>query len=398
MEEAGIEYWKVDWGKRCNDNEYRKMLTRTAEKYAPRLIVEHCHVSAPYNTPLEPEEAKAAKAEGLSWIFHDIGEQGSLAPNYMEGYKNVMPISHVFRLYDVTFELGIPTMVERAAKALAAFGPGNPARCLLNCESNPYIGAGLGICFEILPLPSKDITYHEQVIKGGRETSENILSMLPNDWIDTLRGGPLFFDMKLLELARALNWHRIAPPFPVGEYITHLSETILSDSWDLRQQKTWYSNDLSGILVQKAPATVCRNMDPVEVKATDNNNSEINVPYVLACKYLNGAVAIATMGRISPETGYINPEADITADIKEMNAPVGLFGIFGSVTLKAANIQKGAEVWAQDLAEQTPVNITSKVNIENGILSIPGSVAKEICKPFNESDISEPGMVVVMRT
>jgi hypothetical protein len=394
MAEAGIEYWKIDWGEKANDESFREKLTVLAEKYAPGLLIEHAYISAPLNTPLPPEEARKAKEKGLSWIYQDIGEQGRLSPEYKAEYKQYIPISHVFRLYDITMELGISSMIERAAQALALFGPEQPTKCLLNCEIFPYLGAGLGLCIGIMRHPRKDITYHEQVIKGGRETSDNVLADLPEGNDDAARGAPLYLDMKMMEIARTLNWHRIAPPFPVGGHETHLSDLILSDSWELRQRKTWYSSDLNAIMVQKAPAVVCRNIDMVKVTPAGQSTEGPEVPFVIVSRHPNGAVSVATLGRLSLETGYINPDALIEADLKEVKGPVGLFGHFSEVTLKAGNINKKTRVWAQDLLEKESVDITSRVKLEDGSLTIKGELAREICKPVNEDDWSEPGFVV----
>jgi hypothetical protein len=393
MAEAGVEYLKFDFGKKLGDPDFRKMITRTAQNYAPELWIEHAHVSAPFNTPLSPEEARAAKAEGLSWIFHDEGVQGRISPSDLAEFRRLIPISPVFRLYDVTLEMGIPTMLERAAHALVSFGPDQPTQCLLNCEIIPYMGAGLGLCIGNMQLPGKDINYHEQIIRGGHEICESILAKVPVGE-DTAKGAPLNGDLKILEVVRTVNWHRIAPPYTVGGHQTHLSEEVLSDSWDLRLKKPYYADGLKDIMVQKAPATVCRNMDPVRVEAIGNASEGPQAPYVVASRHPNGAVSIATLGRLSPETGYKNPDATIEADLKKITAPVGLFGHFLSVTLKAENISKKTQVWAQDLAEKEPVNITSRVKLQPGSLTISGSLAREICRPFNESDQSEPGIVI----
>lgn len=397
MAEAGVEYWKVDWGKKNNDIDFREKLTRLAEKYVPGFIMEHAHVSAPYNTPFKPEDARKAKEDGLTWIYHDIGEQGRLSEPYIEDYRKLIPVSNVLRLYDITFELGVPTMLERAAHALSLFGPDEPTQCLLNCEDDPYMGAGLGLNIGVMRHPRKDLVFNDKIIKGGREISENILAESAQDIVDTMRGEPLNLDLKMLEIIRGLNWHRIAPPFPVGGHETWVSDTILSDSWDLRSVKTWYTESLKDVLVQKAPAVICRNIKPVVVEAYDKSGDDPKVPYVVASRHPNGAVAIATLGRLSPETGFVIPDAKIQADLSNITAPVGLFGHFKEVMLKASNISTSTKVWAQDLAADKPVDITSKVEINNGSLIITESVAKEICKPFNESDKSEPGLVIELK-
>ena len=398
MAGAGIEYWKVDWGQRSGSPTFRKMLTDLAVKYAPGLQVEHADVSAPFNTPLTREDARAARKAKASWIFQEeADEQGRLSPQRLKEFCRLVPVSHVLRLYDITGQLGIPTMLDRTAQVLSAFGPDRPTQCLLNCEIIPYIGAGLGCSIGIMTQPRKDTDFHPQIILGGRENCANMLAELPEGQSDATRLGPVFLERRMLETVRTLNWHRIAPPFPVGGHETQLSETMLSDAWDLRTPPCWYSDGLKDVLVQRAPATVCRNIAPVMVTACTSATEEPKVPYVLASRHPNGAVAIATLGRVAPERGYVNPGAVIRARVEKLTAPLGLFGAFESVTLEAENITADMKVWAQDLAEKTPVDVTSKVDLRPGSITIPGSVARTLCPPFNDFDTSEPGIVVVLR-
>ncbi len=398
MAEAGVEYWKVDWGKRSGSPRFRKMLTDLAVKYCPGLQVEHASVCAPFNTPLTREGARAARKAKASWIFQDeANEQGRVSPQRLEEFTRLVPVSHVLRLYDITGQLGIPTMLDRTAQVLAAFGPDNPTQCLINCEIIPYIGTGLGCSIGIMTQPGKNMDFHPQIILGGRENCENMLGALPGEQSDATRMAPLYLERRMLETVRALNWHRIAPPFPVGGHETHLSKTILSDTWDLRTPPCWYSEGLKDVLAQRAPATVCRNIAPVTVTAGTSATEEPKVPFVIASRHPNGAVAIATLGRVAPERGYVNPGAVIRARVDKLNAPLGLFGLFESVTVEAENITADMQVWAQDLAEKTPVDITAKVDLKPGSITIPGSVVKSLCPPFNDFDVSEPGIVVVLR-
>ena len=46
---AGVSYWKVDWGVHGHEPEFRKMLSDLAEKYYPKLYVEHAVPSSPLN-------------------------------------------------------------------------------------------------------------------------------------------------------------------------------------------------------------------------------------------------------------------------------------------------------------------------------------------------------------
>jgi hypothetical protein len=398
MAEADIEYWKVDWGTHDGNVAFRGKLTRLAEKYAPNLRVEHATVCAPFNTPLTPAQVRAARLRNASWVLLDQGdEQGRVCPKRLAQFKQRVPVSHVLRLYDITGQLGIPTMLDRVDQVLASFGPDHPTQCLLNCEIIPYIGAGLGCAIGIMSQPPKDATFHPQIISGGRETCDNLLGEVPPGQSDAMRLAPLYLDSRMLETVRTLRWHRIAPPFPVGGHATYTSSEILSDSWDLRSPPTWYSGGLKDVMTQRAPAVICRNIEPVTVEVSPTNHAAPNLPYVVASRHPNGAIAIATLGRVSPNWGYVNPGAVIRARVGTLTAPLGLFGLFHSVTLEAENITTNMTVWAQDLAGNKSVDITSKVRLQPGSLTVPGSVARELCPRFNDFDLSEPGIVLVLR-
>ena len=91
-------------------------------------------------------------------------------------------------------------------------------------------------------------------------------------------------------------------------------------------------------------------------------------------------------------TGFVQLEA---ADWK---APVGLFGYFGEVTLVYPSpLEPGLRVLAQDLAGDTPVDVTDRVKISGNRLSVPGGVIREVgLMASTEGDLSAPGLVLKM--
>lgn len=48
--EAGVKYWKVDWGRHDGEPEYREMMTACVRKYAPNLLIEHAVLTGPLST------------------------------------------------------------------------------------------------------------------------------------------------------------------------------------------------------------------------------------------------------------------------------------------------------------------------------------------------------------
>ena len=87
---------------------------------------------------------------------------------------------------------------------------------------------------------------------------------------------------------------------------------------------------------------------------------------------------------------------NVTIEGKEWSAPLGLFGRFEEVNVVyPAAPNRNVKVLAQDLAGDTPVDVTSEVTISGNRLSIPGKLIQRIgLMSATEGDLSEPGMIV----
>jgi hypothetical protein len=95
---------------------------------------------------------------------------------------------------------------------------------------------------------------------------------------------------------------------------------------------------------------------------------------------------------------YINPRAEVVLDAGNLSRPVGIFGIYASLTLVGDDSLASRQIWAQDLNGEHPVDITGKVVIEGKRLLIPGNVIDQIgLQDATAADLSEPGMVLVIR-
>ena len=122
-------------------------------------------------------------------------------------------------------------------------------------------------------------------------------------------------------------------------------------------------------------------------------------PYILSSTYPSGAIAISAIGRAIGRQ-YICKEVAVTANAKDWHAPIGLFGYFKEVCLLyPKNINKrgkhSPKVLAQDLAGDTPVDITSEVSIESNKLTIPGKVIRRVgLMASSANDLSAPGLVI----
>ena len=97
--EAGVEYWKVDWGTHADDNAFRKALSRLAKDLYPELIIEHAACMLPLNALGHPDAA-------LRGRFAGEGEVCALA-------KDAIGFSQVLRSYDVLSALSVPTTLDR---------------------------------------------------------------------------------------------------------------------------------------------------------------------------------------------------------------------------------------------------------------------------------------------
>ena len=118
-------------------------------------------------------------------------------------------------------------------------------------------------------------------------------------------------------------------------------------------------------------------------------------PYVIASRNTNGAISIGTLGRISTERGYYYPEADVTLKIGMITGKIGIFGFYNSLTLVLDKPIGAARIWAQDLAGENAVEITSKVKISGNRLVFSGDLIREIgLSAATQGDFSDPAMVV----
>jgi len=106
-QEAGFKYWKVDWGKKSSNQEWRQMLTRLGRTYAPDLIIEHA-------------------MQGKSVSFSDV-----------------------YRTYDVENIISLPVTIQRVADLLK-YKPQGDAKAIINCEDEPYIAVGMGCAIGVM--------------------------------------------------------------------------------------------------------------------------------------------------------------------------------------------------------------------------------------------------------
>lgn len=195
--ESGFGYWKVDWGRKDRDDEWRKKLTRLARIHAPNLYLEN-----------------AMKNE------------------YIE-------FSDVFRTYDVENIIATPVTIQRVANLLR-YTAKDDAKGIINCEDEPYIAAGLGCAIGIMRHP-----YKGNLPDGRQDPAFPPVGRNYKNRLD--------------EVVRGVRWHRIAEPFGVANDVC-IDTVRLNDHWEVQADETWVKRSVGDVVRESAPARVSRNM------------------------------------------------------------------------------------------------------------------------------------------
>lgn len=335
--ESGFAYWKVDWGKHCEDADFRRRLTALGHEIAPGLTIEH---------------AITTKA---------------------------IPHADVFRTYDVPAILSIPMTMRKLANLFPQEKPDSGCRELLNCEDEAYLAAAGGFTMGIMRHP------YTGALPDGR----------PDPSFPALHRN---LKTKMQEITRAVRWHRLAPAFGCAEEPFFADTAELCDTWhfedpDAEMENWWFQNPLLGgvrdnTVTAAAPARLSRGC-PLPSVTPDKDGC---VPYVVAAKNPNGACSIATLGRTWGRT-YRIPTCDIALQIGNART-VGAFGDYANLTLETdgTGIQT---VLMQDLAADTAYDITDEVRFSGNRLTIPGALIRRIGTESQPvGDTSEPGVVI----
>jgi len=343
---AGIGYWKVDIGDRTFN------LVRLRDETHIPLTLEHVHGEWPVNG----NWGKNGRFGAQTW--------GS---NRME----ILRHTDVYRTYDVTSILSLPTTLDRVAEMLKGAEGHSEVHGLLNVEDEVYVAAAMGCTMGIMRHP--------------------LTGMRPGEDADLFFNGPRRTKKRMDEVVRALRWQRIAPPFSPGLGSVKVSDEILTDSWMFDRGQTWQNEIVGATVRQGAPACLSRNMSLPEVKVMGEK------PFVFATRFPNGAVAIAAQERTQVGNAWYMPACDVTLSVADALGPYGVFGYFDSLTLASDKPLHGKKVLAQDLAGDEAIDISSLVQVRGKGLYIPGNVIRRIgLHNATPGDISAPGLVLAL--
>ena len=352
--DAGIGYWKVDYGRRSNAA-YRQLISELAVESAPALVIEHVRAGGPLNDEFCPWDPVPASRSG------EYRRWGG--GRVLQETLQLAEFSNVLRTGGVTNHLSLPATLDRVANLLAAAGSRPNQPCLLNCEDEVYLGAALGCALGVIRHPG---------------------------WTDPNARGynPRELHRRMDEVKRAVRWQRMAPPFPMGSGTVALDRERLSDSWTFREGETparWLAGQT---IVQSAPARVARNMPLPEVQGPER-------PFVAAAQFPNDCVAVATLPRASADRGFSYPLAGVTVTLEAQLPLVGVFGRYRSLTLRTPASRRAPRVLAQDLAGDELRDITARVQATATEVVIPGEVIHETgLSAATPGDISDPGLVL----
>ena len=337
--EAGILYWKVDWGNYCNSADYRRMMTESVRRYAPGLLIEH------FPAGMYPPFGK--------YIY----SLDRLSDDEDSFNRRIAAASDYLRTYDVKNEFKYSQTLNR----IALLGEGiSGSTVKLNVEDCMYLGAGLGC--------SVGIMRHNR-FAPGRES---------------------FDTANYAEVARTVRWHRIAPPFALAEAGLSVADELLYDrcTFPPREIDVWPF--VAGkTLESPAPSAISRGCPlPVVTAAVK--------PFVAASHHPEtGAYSIAALPR-TVDGVFMKPfPADVTASGVSPDAPVGIFGRYRRLALRFDRCVEGRRVYAQDLLSDQALHVTGRVGLSDCELVIPGGLIDSLCDANRAAgDNSDPGIVL----
>jgi hypothetical protein len=345
-ESAAIKYWKIDLG----DPTFNLVRLRD-EKHAP-LILEHVH--------------------GEIAVNGDWSKDGRFGVQQRDSRRlEILRHTDVYRTYDVTSILSLPTTLDRLAEMLKGGEGDTEVHGLINVEDEVYVAAALGCTMGIMRHP--------------------LTGLRPGEDADLFFNGPRQPKRRMDEVVRATRWQRIAAPFSPGIGSVKISDEILTDTWTFDRGETWQSEIVGATVRQGAPACIARNIGLPEVKAKGEK------PFVWAARFPNGAVAIAAQERTQVGNAWYMPVSEVTLSVSDAPGPFGVFGSFDELTLNMNRSLVGKRIIAQDLAGDEALDITNQVQVQEKSLRISGQVIRRVgLENATKNDLSAPGLVIAI--
>ena len=348
--EAGVAYWKVDWGVRAGEIPYRRLMSELRDAYAPQLVIEHCH---PAGSPLNGVRfGKGTSVTGSCRLQGDPSFASRLRPT-----EEVLAFSDVFRIYDTITPINNATDLERAV-VYGQTAERVGSRAFINVEDNVYIAACLGHATGVMRSPA---------------------------WPKPDVEDPVYRRDRAAEVTRAIAWQREAPAFTAASGLKTLtSEAVLTDCWKFAPGCTWWTPVFGRTVEQKAPAVVARGLPLPKVTPLT-----VDVPFVLASRHPNGALTVGALPRLTVEKSFHTPPAAVALDADwTPGVPLAVFGTFASVSVRAQ--ATGRRVHVRDLAGGKTRDVTDSCRFDGTRLTIDGKAIR--CWALAKGDRSIPGV------
>ncbi len=327
--EAGVKYWKVDWGSHCLSADYRRMMTEAVKAADPDFLIEHAYPQPPFT-----QMGKVEKR--------------------IQGSKAFLPLSDVFRLYDVANPFLSSSMLMRIDEAMDAaqtIQPESGTVGILNAEVCAEICAAFGCALGIMG-------------NGTEDTSD----------------------------LACLRWHRIAPPFSVYESDYKKSTNRLTDTCFFSRDPAWWIHVKGKTLAESAPAVMARGCELPTIE-TDGL-----APFVCASKHpRTHAYSIATLRRtVSPNQNFIAP-AHVSFQVGNATDPVGIFGYYAQLSLHYAEPIAAKRVFAQDMMDTCAYDVTDLCKLDGNTLTIDGETLQLLgTRSRSDKDSSDPSLILLL--
>jgi len=341
---AGIPYLKIDGGDQAG------ILTRARAHQDASITLEHIHGEPCLNGDWRREGRFDTQIWGCMRL-------------------EILRKTDVYRTYDATAILGIPTTLDRAVELLKGVSGHPEVAGILNVEDEVYLAAVLGCSMGVLRHP----------LRGLR----------PNNDEDVFFPATRQLKRRMDEVVRAVRWQRIAPPLAAGEGTLVLDSQRLVDEWTFKHGETFDPHVVGNRARQSAPARVARNMELPSVSCKGD------LPYVACTRFQNGAAAIGAFERVVDRA--FQPKADVAWKVGDISGPFGIFGRFRSLTLIFDRQLRPGRVLAQDLAGDSPIDITDEVSVGSSEVTLPGALIDRIGRSSGtQGDLSMPGLVLAI--
>ncbi len=327
--DAGVLYWKVDWGAHDYDDEYRRLISDCVKKHAPDLLVEHAVVQKP--------------------LSHNNGDIEKFLSDRAKRTKKQMEFSDVIRTYDVLEPFDKVCTLLRSHEALVCHDlESHSGKGLINGENLYALCAALGLTTGIM-------NYNKEALA-------------------------------------CINWQKIAPPFGIFDCEYSFSDEMLCDTLFFASEVCEWAPCKGRTVYESAPAIMARGCPLPEFHYLSENH-----PYVLASKNpKTGVYTVATIPRTVDPIRNAYFLADVTAKEVDLSKPVGVFGVFNTLTVESTEpISANAQVLAQDLNSSFAYDITEYASISSNRITFDGKILRYIGRiARGHNDQSDPSVVI----